>query len=193
MVRVIGLVLLTVVLVGGTALATSRALTNRSGSAATGVTITFSEEVRITSYDETVFPTQIPMSRGTTFTFSGGRLENGAAFSASWTPSAAEIVSAEWESATAPAGTFSANLTKTLSLRVASAVSFSPDGRWLAVSGTEGGVCLIATQNWAISRFLHTYSFSLGSSHLTARFLQRASPGGRTVHSRWTCGIQRAD
>jgi hypothetical protein len=61
------------------------------------VTVTFSEQVRITSYDEGVFPTKEPSNRSDTFTFSGGQLENGARFSVSWTPSTAEITGTEWE------------------------------------------------------------------------------------------------
>jgi hypothetical protein len=78
-------------------LAASESLTNRAGRTATAVTVTFSEEVRITSYDEGVFPTKEPSSRSETFRFSGGQLENGARFSVSWTPSGAEVTSTEWE------------------------------------------------------------------------------------------------
>jgi hypothetical protein len=67
------------------------------------VTVTFSEEVRITSYDESVFPTKEPSSRSETFRFSGGQLENGARFSVSWTPSTAEISNVEWETTGASA------------------------------------------------------------------------------------------
>jgi hypothetical protein len=71
------------------------------------VTVTFSAEVRITSYDETVLPTKDPSSRSDTFRFSGGQLENGARFSISWTPSTAEITSTEWETTGAATGSAS--------------------------------------------------------------------------------------
>jgi hypothetical protein len=95
--RVLALILLALALVVCVALAASESLTNRTGRTATAVTVTFSEEVRITSYDESVFPTKEPSSCSDTFRFSGGELENGARFSISWTPSGAEITSTEWE------------------------------------------------------------------------------------------------
>jgi hypothetical protein len=81
------------------ALGASESLTNRTGRTATAVTVTFSEQVRITSYGSTTFPTQEPSSRADTFRFSGGQLENGARLSISWTPSTAEITNTEWETA----------------------------------------------------------------------------------------------
>jgi hypothetical protein len=95
--RVLALIILGLILAFCVALAATQSLTNRTGRTATAVTVTFSEQVRITSYDETVFPTKDPSSRSDTFTFSGGQLENGARFSMSWTPSTAEITSTEWE------------------------------------------------------------------------------------------------
>ena len=95
--RVLALILLGLALIVCVALAASESLTNRTGRTATAVTVTFSEQVRITSYDETVFPTKDPSSRSDTFRFSGGQLENGARFSVSWTPSTAEITNTEWE------------------------------------------------------------------------------------------------
>jgi hypothetical protein len=98
--RVLALILLGLALVVCVALAASESLTNRTGRTAIAVTVTFSEQVRITSYDETVLPTKEPSSRSETFRFSGGQLENGARFSVSWTPSTAEITSTEWETTT---------------------------------------------------------------------------------------------
>jgi hypothetical protein len=95
--RILALILLGLTLVVCVALAASESLTNRTGRTATAVTVTFSEQVRITSYDEAVFPTKDPSSRSESFRFSGGELENGARFSVSWTPSTAEITSTEWE------------------------------------------------------------------------------------------------
>jgi hypothetical protein len=102
--RVLALIFLGLALVFCVALAASESLTNRTGRTATAVAVTFSEQVRITSYDETVFPTKAPSSRSETFRFSGGQLENGARFSVSWTPSTAEITSTEWETTGAPSG-----------------------------------------------------------------------------------------
>lgn len=113
--RVLALTFLGLALVVCVALAASESLTNRTGRTATAVTVTFSEVVRITSYDETVFPTKEPSTRTSTFRFSGGELENSARFSISWTPSGAEITGAEWEttgaSAATSSGTSSAPLT----------------------------------------------------------------------------------
>jgi len=99
--RVLALVCLGVALIVCVALAVSESLTNRTGKTATAVTVTFSEQVRITSYDESVFPTKEPSSRSATFRFSGGQLENGARFSVSWTPASAILGSFEWLSADA--------------------------------------------------------------------------------------------
>jgi len=95
--RVLALALLGLALVVCGALAASESLANRTGRTATAVTVTFSEQVRITSYDESVFPTKDPSSRSETFRFSGGQLDNGARFAVSWTPSGAEITGTEWE------------------------------------------------------------------------------------------------
>jgi hypothetical protein len=97
--RVLALTFLGLALIVCVALAASESLANRTGRTATAVTVTFSEEVRITSYDESVFPTKEPSSRSETFRFSGGQLENGARFGISWTPSGAEITSTQWETA----------------------------------------------------------------------------------------------
>jgi hypothetical protein len=102
--RVLALIFLGLALIVCVALAASESLTNRTGRTATAVAVTFSEQVRITSFDETVFPTKEPSSRSDTFTFSGGQLENGARFSVSWTPSTAEITTTEWETTGASAG-----------------------------------------------------------------------------------------
>jgi hypothetical protein len=95
--RVLALTLLGLALVVCVALAASESLTNRTGQTATAVTVTFSEQVLIASYDESIFPTKIPSSRAETFRFSGGQLESGAQFAVSWTPSGAEITGTEWE------------------------------------------------------------------------------------------------
>jgi hypothetical protein len=97
--------LVVVVLVVGLAaavlcLGATESLTNHSGKAASGVVLTFSESVHITSYDQTVFPNQDPTGRAETFSFSGGELQNGGRFKVTWTPSSAEILSSEWIAAT---------------------------------------------------------------------------------------------
>jgi len=83
-------------------LGATESLTNHSGKTASGVVLTFSESVRITSYDQAVFPNQEPTGRAETFTFSGGELPNGGRFKVTWTPSSAEITSSEWIAATTP-------------------------------------------------------------------------------------------
>jgi hypothetical protein len=106
--RVLALTFLGLALVVCVALAATESLTNRTGRTATAVTVTFSEQVRLTSYDESVFPAKEPSSRASTFRFSGGDLANGARFSVSWTPSTAEITSTEWETTGASAAGSSA-------------------------------------------------------------------------------------
>jgi len=94
--RATALVLLSAVLLVLTASAASEYLTNRTGKTATAVTVTFSEEVRITSHDESVFPNQEPAGRAETFTFSGGELADNGRFKLSWTPGSASVVNCEW-------------------------------------------------------------------------------------------------
>ena len=101
--RATALVLLSAVLLVLTASAASEYLTNRTGKTATAVTVTFSEEVRVTSHDESVFPDQEPTGRAETFTFSGGELANGGRFKLSWTPSSAEISNVKWETSASAA------------------------------------------------------------------------------------------
>lgn len=74
----------------------TQSLRNSSGKPARAVTITFSEKVSITSYDQSVFPHQDPTGRAQTFTFSGGQLANGASLRVSWTPSSATVEDSEW-------------------------------------------------------------------------------------------------
>lgn len=78
---------------------------NDTGLTAIAVTVTFSEQVRITSYDQSIFATQDPVGKATTFRFSGGELESGMRFSMSWSPSDAEITDVKWETTTGPTGT----------------------------------------------------------------------------------------
>lgn len=87
-------------------LGATESLTNRSGQAASGVVVTFSESVRIRSYEQAVFPSQDPTGRAKTFTFSGGTLADGGRFRISWTPSSASIADYVW---TQPAGSQSAS------------------------------------------------------------------------------------
>ncbi|MCX6094984.1 MAG: hypothetical protein NTY63_09230 [Candidatus Bipolaricaulota bacterium] len=78
-------------------LGASEKLTNRSGATASGVVITFSEAVQITSYDNSVFPTQSPASgESESFTFSGGTLPAGGTFQVTWSPTGARVRSTEW-------------------------------------------------------------------------------------------------
>jgi hypothetical protein len=96
--RVLALVLLGVVVVACAALAASESLRNDSRKTAYGVTIQFSDSVRITSWDTATFPTCSPSSgRAESFAFSGGELASSGQFRVSWTPSTAEITNTEWE------------------------------------------------------------------------------------------------
>jgi hypothetical protein len=88
--------LLVLALVALVCLGVTETLRNRSGKPASGVTITFSEKVRITNYDRSVFAEQEPTGRAATFAFSGGRLADGGNFSVTWTPSSATVENCEW-------------------------------------------------------------------------------------------------
>ncbi len=94
--RVVAFTLLVVLAVGLLCLGASETLTNRTGKTASGVVITFSESVRISSYNESIFPNQSPSGRADQFTFSGGTLANGSRFKVTWSPNSAEIVSEHW-------------------------------------------------------------------------------------------------
>jgi len=85
-------ILLTSLLVLGA----SETLTNRTGRTARAVIVTFSDKVRITSYDDSVFTIQEPSNRAEQFTFSGGELEHGDRFRLTWSPSSASIADHEW-------------------------------------------------------------------------------------------------
>lgn len=100
----LAVVLLMVVLaVAVLCLGSTESLTNHNGKTASGVIVTFSESVHITSYDQRIFPNQNPAGRAETFTFRGGELPNGGHFKVTWTPSSAEILNSEWIAATYPA------------------------------------------------------------------------------------------
>lgn len=78
-------------------LGASQKLTNQTGAPASGVTLTFSEAVRITSYDSSVFPNPFPASgESESFTFSSGTLAAGGVFQLAWSPSEARIVVTKW-------------------------------------------------------------------------------------------------
>jgi len=89
-------VLLVLVLLALVCLGATERLRNDSGKLASGVTITLSEKVRITSYDASVFSKQEPTVRAETFTFSGGLLADREAFSLAWTPSDATVTNCTW-------------------------------------------------------------------------------------------------
>jgi hypothetical protein len=96
--RVLALALLGLALIVCVALAASESLRNDSRKTSSGVTIQFSDSVRITSWDTATFPTSSPSSgRAESFTFSGGELASGGQFRVSWTPNTAEISNVEWE------------------------------------------------------------------------------------------------
>jgi hypothetical protein len=91
-------VLLTAVLgVALLCLGASQKLVNQTGAPASGVTLTFSEAVRITSYDKSVFPNQSQASgESESFTFSGGTLIAGGTFQVTWSPSNVKLMSTKW-------------------------------------------------------------------------------------------------
>jgi len=101
----LAVVLLAVVLgIALLCLGATEKLVNRSGSPAAGVALTFSEAVRITSYDKSVFPNQSPASgEAESFTFSGGTLPAGGTFQVTWSPSSARARSIKWIMAGLPA------------------------------------------------------------------------------------------
>ena len=104
-VLVLAVVVAAVALLGASTSGLSSAPLNDTGLTATAVTVTFDQQVRITSYDQSVFTTEDPVGRATSFRFSGGELENGMRFSMSWSPSDAEITDVQWETTTGPTGT----------------------------------------------------------------------------------------
>lgn len=95
--RLVVVLLIAVLGVALLCLGASQKLVNQTGAAASGVTLTFSDAVRITSYDKSVFPTQSPATgESETFTFSGGTLSGGGTFQVTWSPSEARIVVSKW-------------------------------------------------------------------------------------------------
>ena len=96
--RLVVVLLVVALAVAVLCLGATESLINRSGKTASGVVLTFSESVRITSHDESIFPTQEPSGRAMAFTFSEGSLANGARFRVSWSPNSAEVVSTQWVS-----------------------------------------------------------------------------------------------
>jgi len=71
-------------------------LINRTGKTATGVEVEFDRAVRITDYEEDIFPNVDPAGRSETFVFDGGSAPSGRRFKIAWSPSSAEIVRFEW-------------------------------------------------------------------------------------------------
>lgn len=94
--RLVVIFLVGVLAVAVLCLGATETLVNRSGKTATGIVVTFSEAVRINSYDKAVFPSQEPSGRAKRFVFNGGSLANGGRFRVSWSPSTTDIESYEW-------------------------------------------------------------------------------------------------
>jgi hypothetical protein len=94
--RTIAFFLLGALLLPLLCLAASKTLTNLTGETVSGVVLTFSESVRILSYDKAAFPDQSPSGRADRFTFSGGALADGVSFRVSWSPSSASIADLQW-------------------------------------------------------------------------------------------------
>ncbi|HDL85635.1 MAG TPA: hypothetical protein ENH11_04800 [Candidatus Acetothermia bacterium] len=93
--RVLGLALACTLLMSVVGLAALQTFINKTGKTVTGIMVTFSKRVSITSHDP-VFPDQSPIGRSDQFTFSGGNLRNLARFSISWMPSSAKVTDYKW-------------------------------------------------------------------------------------------------
>jgi WD40 repeat protein len=148
-------------------LGATETLRNRSGKTASGVTITFSEKVRITSYDESVFSEQDPTGRADVFTFGGGQLANGGSFRVTWTPSSATVEDSEWLASESPsqgatadtgntasaASSGSVSPLRTLTFPSVDAVAMSHDGALIAVAGSSS-VYVVESKQWTVTRTL---------------------------------------
>jgi len=89
--------ILVAISVGLACSAATKTFTNTTAQTAPGIVVTFSQEVRVTSYASDVFPTQSPASgESESFTFSGGTLPAGGAFQITWAPSSARVRSTKW-------------------------------------------------------------------------------------------------
>ena len=93
--RVLGLALVMMLVMSVVGLAASQTFINKTGKTVTGITITFSKDVRITRHDA-VFPDQSPSGRSDEFTFDGGSLRNLGRFTVYWTPSSGKVMDYEW-------------------------------------------------------------------------------------------------
>ena len=82
----------------------SRTFTNNTGGPVTGIRVTFSDMVWITSYDEVVFSTQDPVGVVSEITFSGGQLPSLGQFQVTWGEAYATVLSFAW---LAPSGSSS--------------------------------------------------------------------------------------
>lgn len=92
-----------VVALGVACVGASETFANKTGSIVSGITITFSEKVSITSWDTEIFPIKKPTTgRASTFAFSGGALANGGRFTVSWSPGTATLSSHSWMDVTPP-------------------------------------------------------------------------------------------
>lgn len=91
-VTVLVLVFATVACLGAT-----ERLVNDSRTTASGVVVTFSRAVRITDYDQAVFPNVDPEGSSTRFSFGGGSLPSSGLFEITWTPSWPSIRAVEWQ------------------------------------------------------------------------------------------------
>jgi hypothetical protein len=69
-----------------------------------GIHVTFSDSVRIATYDKAVFPTQSPKASSSEFAFSGGELQVGGRFKVSWGNEDVTVLSFEWTGVSSTAG-----------------------------------------------------------------------------------------
>jgi len=91
----LGLVSL-VVAFGVVSLAATQTFTNDTGSAVTGIKITFSDMVWVTAWDKAVFPTEAPVGVAQEITFSGGTLQSQGKFSVTWGEAYASVTGYTW-------------------------------------------------------------------------------------------------
>ena len=81
---------------GALSFGAGRTFTNNTGGPVTGIRITFSDMVWITSYDRALFPTQDPVGVASEITFSGGQLPSLGQFRIAWGEEYATVLLYNW-------------------------------------------------------------------------------------------------
>jgi len=85
-----------VVALGVVSLAATQTFTNDTGSAVTGIKITFSDMVWVTEWDRAIFTSESPVGVATEITFSGGTLPALATFSVTWGEAYVAVTGYTW-------------------------------------------------------------------------------------------------